>query len=138
LSMGHMLRENIPRPPSDYVMENCFIGASFMSRSEAETAVQNGLSSRYIWGSDFPHHEGTYPNTLASLRETFAGLPQDAIAQILGLNALEAFGLDGRTLREIADRIGPHASEFSQRRECLLSPEDLRYTLAFRQHGSWS
>jgi hypothetical protein len=138
LSMGHMLRENIPRPPSEYVLENCFIGASFMSRSEAETAVQNGLSSRYMWGSDFPHHEGTYPNTLASLHESFAGLPEEAVAQILGLNAIEAFGLDGRTLRAIADRIGPDISGFAERRECPLSPDELRFTLAFRRHGSWS
>ncbi len=138
LSMGQMLRENIRREPSQYVKENCFVGASFMSRPEAETAVQNGLSSRYLWGSDFPHHEGTYPNTLASLHETFAGLPEDDVVRILGLNAIEAFGLDGVTLRAIADRIGPDLWGFSERRECLLSPEELRYTLAFRQHGSWS
>jgi predicted TIM-barrel fold metal-dependent hydrolase len=138
LSMGQMMRKNISRAPSDYVMQNVFIGASFMSRPEAETAVLDGLTSRYMWGSDFPHHEGTWPRTLASLHESFAGLPVGDIERILGLNAVEAFGLDGPALRALADRIGPEVAGFAERRPCTIPAEELRFTLAFRQHGSWS
>ena len=69
-----------------------FIGASFHARFEAEDAIANGYADRVIWGSDYPHFEGTYqydaegpngePMTWAALRFHYAGLPSDEVRDI--------------------------------------------------------
>ena len=96
--------------------EQVFIGASFHARFEAEDAIANGYADRVIWGSDYPHFEGTYqygadgpngePMTWASLRFHYAGLPIDDVSrQFLGGNAMQAYDLDDAALTKVAARI---------------------------------
>jgi predicted TIM-barrel fold metal-dependent hydrolase len=60
-----------------------------------------------MWGSDFPHPEGTWPETRAQLHETFHGLPEAEIAAMLGGNAASFYNLDVEKLAPLAARIGP-------------------------------
>ena len=39
LSHSWMVRDQMPRPPSEYLRNNVFIGASFMAPFEAEAAI---------------------------------------------------------------------------------------------------
>jgi predicted TIM-barrel fold metal-dependent hydrolase len=105
------IRRKVPRLPSEYFRENIFIARSFMARYELEDAVQGGYVDNMLWGSDMPHIEGTWPNTEASLRMTFSGIPTPVVAKVLGATAVDVFGLDGQKLRAIADRIGPRVSD---------------------------
>jgi predicted TIM-barrel fold metal-dependent hydrolase len=66
-----------------------------------------------MWGSDFPHPEGTWPHTANYFAETFSGFPIDAGKAILGGNASRFYGMDGDYLRTVADEIGPDASIFN-------------------------
>jgi predicted TIM-barrel fold metal-dependent hydrolase len=135
---GQVLRD-APRPPSEYCRSNVFVGASFMSREESEAAVELGHFTNVMWGSDYPHPEGTYqiperedevPVTHLALRATFAGLPDDATRRMLGDNAIDVFGLDRTKLQTVADRIG--APSLDDINEPLIgSPEGLT-TMAFR------
>ena len=59
------------------------------------------------FGRDYPHAEGTWPNTFDYLRDLFAGIAEDDVRHILGGNAIRFFGLDAATLDAIAERIGP-------------------------------
>jgi predicted TIM-barrel fold metal-dependent hydrolase len=65
-----------------------------------------------MWGSDYPHPEGTWPHTQKMMVETFHGMPEDDIAALLGGNALRIYSFDEKKLRKIADRIGPEKSLF--------------------------
>jgi predicted TIM-barrel fold metal-dependent hydrolase len=65
-----------------------------------------------MWGSDYPHPEGTWPNTREYFRETFAGLPEADGRKILGDNAVDFYGLDRDRLQSVADEIGPDTSIF--------------------------
>ena len=47
-----------------------------MSRFEVETRYELGVD-RLMWGSDYPHFEGTWGYTDLSLRNTFSGIPTD-------------------------------------------------------------
>ena len=85
------LREHLPRKPSEYVMSNVFVGASYMSREEAEMAVAGKYEDRFMWGSDYPHVEGTWmysddpgdPSiTQLSLANTYHGLPGASVRKI--------------------------------------------------------
>jgi predicted TIM-barrel fold metal-dependent hydrolase len=92
--------------PTEYFARNCYIGASFMTGHEGSFRHAIGVD-RLMWGSDYPHLEGTWPNTMKSLHDTFGKYPEDEIRAILGLNAAKAYGFDLDALAPIAERIGP-------------------------------
>ena len=114
-SYGPSEKERVPRLPSEYAREQVFIGASFHARFEAEEAIAQGYADRVIWGSDYPHFEGTYqygadgpngePMTWAALRFHYAGLPIDAVESFLAGNAMRAYDLDYDALAKVAARI---------------------------------
>lgn len=77
-----------------------------------ELALRHEIGvDRFLFGMDYPHPEGTWPNTREWLSDAFAGVPVDDAERILGLNAIECYGLDPAPLRAVADRIGPTAGE---------------------------
>ena len=67
-----------------------------------------------MWGSDFPHPEGTYPFTQECLRRTFHDVPRDEVQLMLAGNAARIYGFDLGALRPIADRIGPRVSDLAE------------------------
>ena len=104
--MFRHFRKGLSLSPSEYFARNCFVGASFMPEHEGRFRHQIGVD-RLMWGSDYPHLEGTWPNTMKALNATFGEYPEDEIRAILGLNAARAYGFDLAALQPIADRIGP-------------------------------
>ena len=66
-----------------------------------------------MWGTDYPHPEGTWPNTAQRMRETFRGLPEEDVAAMLGGNALAFYDLDAASLAEVARRVGPPKADFA-------------------------
>ena len=94
------------RSPSEWWHSNCLAGVSFMHKCEVGLRHDIGVD-RMAFGRDYPHAEGTWPNTIDYLRDLFAGIPEDDVRQILGGNAIRFFGLDVATLDAIAERIGP-------------------------------
>jgi predicted TIM-barrel fold metal-dependent hydrolase len=139
LAFERRISEWLPKLPSEYCRTNYFIGASFQSRAEAEGAIRDGAVGNVMWGSDYPHPEGTFhytedddaePATRQSLRFTYAGLPPDATRAMLGENALRVYGYDAAALRGVADRIG--APTLDELAEPLEEPPP-HWSLAFRQ-----
>ena len=94
------------KTPSEYWQTNCWIGSSFMTREDAEDRAQIGVD-RIMWGSDFPHDEGTYPHSTEALANTYAGIDPSEVALMVGHTAAAVYGFDLALLRPIADRIGP-------------------------------
>ena len=108
-----VFRSRLRHDARTYWERNCSVTATFMTRKEARMRHEIGLSS-LMWGSDFPHPEGTYPHTQESLRMTFAEVPPEESAAILGGNAARVYGFDLDALQPIADRVGPRAGELSK------------------------
>ena len=141
--------EPLPRLPSEYAATNVWMGNSFQSRQEATAAIAIGREDRFMWGSDYPHPEGTYsfpetddevPMTRLSLAFNYHDLPLDKVRRLLGLNALDAFPrLDATALDKVAARVGVRPVEIG-------APPDMRRhayvhergTLAFREEGPWN
>ena len=100
-------RDTIPakRKPSDYWRSNCFNGLSFIRRCEVALRHDMGVE-RLGFGRDYPHGEGTWPNTIEWLRDALGGIPKDEALAIMGGNAIKVLGLDKAKLDEIAARIG--------------------------------
>lgn len=128
-------RAPISKLPSEYWDTNCFVGASFLAHFEAARYAEFGMQN-VMWGWDYPHMEGTWPVTNFALRNTFAGIPEDAVRRVLGQTALRAYHLDADRLREIADRIGPKPSEVAK----PIGADDVmpeNRSMAFREFGSY-
>jgi predicted TIM-barrel fold metal-dependent hydrolase len=146
-SYGPAEKQRVPHLPSEYAKRNLFVGASFHARFEAEDAIASDYVDRVIWGSDYPHFEGTYqydatgpngePMTWASLRFTYAGLPHDAVRDFLGRNALSAYDLDDDALTAVAARI--NAPTYDDLNDVTIRerPENSGH-LAFRSFGFWA
>jgi predicted TIM-barrel fold metal-dependent hydrolase len=100
----------LPRLPSEYWESNCYLSGSFLAPYEVAIRYQVGLGN-LMWGSDYPHVEGTWPYTPQSIRHTFADIPEDETRLILGETAVGVYGLDREALAPIADRIGPTPAE---------------------------
>jgi predicted TIM-barrel fold metal-dependent hydrolase len=66
---------------------------------------------KFLFGVDYPHPEGTWPNTRPWLQSIFASIPERDVRQILGENAVTCYGLDRKALREVAQKIGPEVRE---------------------------
>ncbi len=102
--------EVLPLRPSEYFARNCWVGASFPSPLEAASRHDIGLD-RFMWGSDYPHHESTYPYTRESLRRSFAGTDPEELQRILAGNAAAVYGFDLDVLAPLAAAAGPTVAE---------------------------
>jgi len=98
--------------PSEYWARQCSVGASFMSREECELRHGIGIAN-ILWGSDFPHDEGTWPDTHAALRTTFVGVPEGELRAMLGENAMRIYGFAPALLAPHAERVGPSVESFA-------------------------
>jgi predicted TIM-barrel fold metal-dependent hydrolase len=78
--------------PSDYFHRNVFL--VFLED-------HLGIKDRHIigvdnllWGSDYPHIEGTFPNSQQILEEILAGCTDEEKAKMVGGNAERVYGLN--------------------------------------------
>jgi predicted TIM-barrel fold metal-dependent hydrolase len=94
----------LPEAPSFYARRNCWYGASFPSPAEIADRAHVGVE-RILWGSDYPHHEGTFPFTREALRLTFADVAEAETRAMLGENAAKLYGFDLDALAEVAARV---------------------------------
>ncbi len=100
----------LPRLPSEYWRRQCFIANSLMRRPDVEQRETIGVD-QMVFGSDFGHHEGMWPEIRRHMTEMFAGYPADDVAKIVGENFLRAYKVDRDALWTVARRIGPTAAE---------------------------
>lgn len=99
--------------PSEYFQRQVHVGASFLPPKECARRHEVGVD-RIMWGSDYPHVEGSYPWTREHLRLTFQGVPEDEVQRIVGLNAAELYGFDLDRLAKLAAQYGPTKAEIAQ------------------------
>ena len=62
---------------------------------------------------DFPHPEGSWPNTAQYFKDNFSKFPVEDGRKILGENAVKFYGLDRERLQAVADEIGPTTALFN-------------------------
>ena len=106
-------RSNLTMTPSEYFRRNCWVGASALF-DEGSTAVRHDIGIENImWGTDYPHPEGSWPKTKEKLLDVMSGIPEQELSLILGKNALECYNLDINDLQPIAERFGPLKSDFA-------------------------
>jgi predicted TIM-barrel fold metal-dependent hydrolase len=112
--------ELCPRPPSEYMRDHVFLGASFLHRAPDEPwkAQRGGWDRNVLWGSDYPHTEGALvergdgTSTIrTSLAWIFSGTDERAVRRIAGKTAAELYGMDYSALQKVAGRINAPTME---------------------------
>jgi predicted TIM-barrel fold metal-dependent hydrolase len=106
LPMFRQLRRSLPLRPSEYYRRQVWLGASFMDEGEWETRHALGVD-KLMWGSDYPHLEGSWPHTLPALQKIFHDVPRADVARMLGETCAQVYGFDVERLRPLAARLGP-------------------------------
>ena len=77
------------------------------------TALRHQIGvEKLMWGSDYPHMEGTWPHTTRKLAECFADVPKQEAWEMLSGVAARVYGFDLKRLGEIASEVGPTADAF--------------------------
>ena len=81
-----------------------------MHKAEVEMRDEIGVET-ILFGRDYPHPEGTWPNTPDWIRDAFAGVPEAEARLMLGENAIRFLGRDAAPLVAVAERIGPKLTD---------------------------
>jgi predicted TIM-barrel fold metal-dependent hydrolase len=77
---GMFVRPNLSRPPKEFLYRQVY--ASFQHDETAPAALTAMGYPNVMWGSDYPHMEGTFGHTQKTLHELFDGLDDDASHRI--------------------------------------------------------
>jgi predicted TIM-barrel fold metal-dependent hydrolase len=66
-----------------------------------------------MWGSDYPHDEGCYPDTPAALQRAFHDTDPATVRRILSENAADVYDFDLDALAPLAAEHGPTVEELA-------------------------
>ena len=92
--------------PSEYWQRQCHVGASFLRPTEIDVVRQIGIQN-VMWGSDYPHVEGSHPHTDEHLRLTFGEMTEDEATTLLTTNAARLYKFDIEKLQPLAEQFCP-------------------------------
>ena len=81
--------------PSEYFARQCAISFEVDERTLPALTPFVG-AERIVWGSDYPHHDATFPGAVDAIRATVAACPTAVQAKVLGLNARGIYRLPRR------------------------------------------
>jgi predicted TIM-barrel fold metal-dependent hydrolase len=81
----------LKRPPSEYIRAHFLWGFQF-DRVGVEMRHKIGVD-HLMWGSDFPHQESDWPDSLGVIERNFAGVPENEKYRMVCGNAIEFFNL---------------------------------------------
>lgn len=104
---------SLPRSATEYFAQSVWLGASFPGPDDIRARAVMG-PDRFMWGSDYPHDEGTGPFSREAIRQVMHDLPEDELRAILGGNAAKLYDFDLDALRPIAAEHGPTLEELRQ------------------------
>ena len=90
------VRPILPEKPSFYMARQ--IHGTFQIDPVAITNIANTGIEPLLWGSDFPHAEGTYPNSRKAVIELFKDVDVASVAQIVAGTAARLFRFDPEIL----------------------------------------
>jgi hypothetical protein len=103
----------LPKSATEYFMQNCYVGVSQPGPEDAAARHAIGLD-RFMWGSDYPHDEGTWPFTREHLRQLFCDVDSADLQQILAGSAAAVYGFDLDALAPLAAKAGPTVAELAE------------------------
>lgn len=109
----HRAVENMQKLPSEHWRKNMHMAPSLTVRKDLDARHEVGVD-RILWGSDYPHHEGSFPHNNLAVRLLFHDIPEDEVRAMTSINAAKIYGFDLDQLQLIADKVGPSVAEMAR------------------------
>jgi len=100
----------LERTPSECWEANITVAASFLHRDDCAQRDLIG-TDHIMWGSDYPHREGTAPFSKEAIARTFADVDPSEVQMMLAGNAARVYGFDLETLAPLAAEHGPRVAD---------------------------
>jgi predicted TIM-barrel fold metal-dependent hydrolase len=85
------VKPKLAEPPSAYVKRQCHVTLG-ADRAPILTREITGVEP-LLWASDYPHPEGTFPESQQVVARIFAGVAEDELRAIVGGNAARLYGV---------------------------------------------
>jgi predicted TIM-barrel fold metal-dependent hydrolase len=104
----------LPKSATEYFRQNVWMGISFPGKADARAAKEILGIDKVMWGSDYPHDEGTYPFTRECIRQVFHDWTAEDLTQILTTNVAKLYNFDVPALQPLTDKFGPTHGELAQ------------------------
>jgi predicted TIM-barrel fold metal-dependent hydrolase len=79
----------LPLRPSEYFRRQVY--ATFQEDSTVSTLHDDLAAERYMWASDYPHADSTWPNSRRIIAQTLGKLPDAALKKMIGGNAARLY-----------------------------------------------
>jgi predicted TIM-barrel fold metal-dependent hydrolase len=83
--------EPLPMKPSEYIKRQ--VWATFLDDPVGPATYRLFGEGNYMWGSDFPHTDSTWPRSREVIAKDFAGVPEEITRKIVFDNAARLYGL---------------------------------------------
>lgn len=112
----------LPKDASEYFAQNVWMGVSQPSAADVRAREKLG-ADRFMWGSDYPHDEGTWPYTREHLRARFSSVPEAELRDLLAGNAARLYGFELDALAPLASKVGPTVAEIAEPLEEIPAKE---------------
>ncbi len=104
----------LPKSATEYFRQNCWVGVSQPGSRRRRRAWTTIGVDRFMWGTDYPHEEGTgalHPRAPAPALQRPP--PRRCCDGAFGGNAAELYGFDLDTLAPLAEKVGPTVGEMA-------------------------
>ena len=82
----------LQKKPSEYVRQN--VWATFQDDMIGPMMHSYFGADNFMWASDFPHTDSTWPNSLKVIEQDFEGVPSDVKRKIVFENAAKLYNID--------------------------------------------
>jgi predicted TIM-barrel fold metal-dependent hydrolase len=89
---GAMLPEKLSLKPSEYIRRQLW--ATFQDDPIGPITHEIFGAENYMWASDFPHSDSTFPESHAWIEKNFAGVPDAVRRKIVYENAVGLYGMN--------------------------------------------
>ena len=87
-----MMEVPLSMKPSDYIRRQLY--ATFQDDPVGPAAHKLFGAANYMWASDFPHTDSTWPESRKVVERDFAGVPDDVTRKIVFENAVKLYHID--------------------------------------------
>lgn len=89
---GTLLGERLSLAPSEYVRRQ--VWATFLDDPVGAASIETHGGDTFMWGSDFPHSDSTWPDSQAVLERNLKGVEAGLARKLVHDNVAALYGLD--------------------------------------------
>ena len=92
VKLGAVAPTSLTMKPSEYFQRQVY--ATFMEDEVGILTMKLLGAENFMWGSDYPHYESTWPHSQEILSQAFENIPDEHQIKVINANCAKLYGLD--------------------------------------------